>query len=127
MDAENGHIQTQHNKIPTPYIIRFKRVKKMCAISGEITKTVKMAPRSWKLTELPDKATQTMPLEWLQQGWQEKGSEEKEKKRPREEETEGEIEVKHLETGEGMIGDTLKGVQRRMLEYYEEEMNEQDL
>ena len=63
----------------------------MFAISGEIAKTVKTAHRSWKLTELTDKATQTMPLERLQQSWQEKGSEEneKKKKRPREEETEG--------------------------------------
>ena len=99
----------------------------MFTISGEIKKAVKMAPQSWKLTELTDKATQTMPWEWLQRGWQEdgrEGSEEKGKKRPREEEIEDQIEVDHLETGE--VGDALEEVQRRMLELYEKDTNGQD-
>ena len=87
---------------------------------------MKMAPRSWKLIELTDKATQTMPLEWLQRGWREKGSEENERKRPRWEETEEEIEIEHLGTGEEMVGGTLEEVQK-MLEIYEEDIWAQDL
>ena len=97
----------------------------MFTIIDEIKKTVRMAPQSWKLIERTDTATQTMPWEWLQRGWQEIGSEEKGRKRPREEEIEDQIEdqieIDHLETGEESTGDNMEQVQRRMLELYEQD------
>ena len=54
----------------------------MPPINEEIKKTAKMAPRSWSLIERIDKATRTMPIEWVQRGWQEQndGGEENEQK-----------------------------------------------
>ena len=54
----------------------------MPPISEEIKKTAKMVPRSWSLIERIDKATRTMPFEWLQRGWQEQndGREENDQK-----------------------------------------------
>ena len=94
-----------------------------------------MAPRSWKLIGQIDKATQTMPLEWLKPGWRGNSNEENERKRSRGEVAETkryprfseEIEIAHLETGEETVGDTLEEAQRRTLEIYEEEICEQDL
>ena len=95
----------------------------MSTISDEIKKTVRMAPQSWKLVEGIDAATQTMPWGWMKRGWREIGNEEKERKRLREEEvenqTEVQIEIDHLETGEE--GDTIEEVQRRMWEIYEQD------
>ena len=56
-----------------------------------------------------------------------KNSEENVRKRARWEETEDEIEIDHLETGEEMVADTLEEVQKRMLDIYEEQICERDL
>ena len=104
----------------------------MPPFSEEIKKAAKMAPRSWSLIGRIDKATQTMPFEWLQRGWKEQndGWGENERKRPKREDAATvnfpnyEVETEHLETGEEPIGESLEEVQRRMLEVYEDEMYE---
>ena len=99
----------------------------MASISDELQRSVQMVPRAWKLTQQEDKASQTMPLEWIKRGWMENGGEEKteEKKKAKREEEKGETQVERINISDDTEDDYFSDIERELCEIYDRKNEEE--
>ena len=73
----------------------------MGPISDEIEKKVAMVPKAWQLIAMEDRATQTMPAEWMERRWIDYGNEvEEEKEIDSAEGEEEEMQVEYVNMSE---------------------------
>ena len=85
-----------------------------------------MMPRSWRLTQKEDKASQTIPLEWLKRGWADRGNEEEETEKGKDGEKEevGAIQIEHVNIIEDSEEDSFSDIHREWCEIYDRENEE---
>ena len=101
----------------------------MGSISDEIEKKVEMVPKTWHLIVMGDRATQTMPMEWMDRGWIDYGNEKEEEKEiesVEEEEEEMQVEyIKMIEESEEDREERFEDIRRERRDIYGE-MNQRD-